>query len=180
MWLILSLSVCNYMYICYFSVPRGLNLISQKPIRWFGAQMRKSLGRVPATDYSSYDFVKFTSNTFNHIKRIYKSTDCSGNITSSLSGSGSYSLPKVDVAGTFPVNLTLTTKMGGLFDAEAVAAANAEPLRNGCGFSDWSLNTAKNLTNSQCSSDTVRQFRTSYRYEVEISLPSASAPQKFR
>jgi hypothetical protein len=115
-------------------------------------------GFVPGVTYSSYDIGKFTSSTFTHIQQRFKSTDCKGTLVATMTETGSYTLPTVDVAGTIPINFTKSTKVGTIFDADSITASNADPSGNGCGFSDWVSGVQKDIFGTVCAGQRTVEY----------------------
>ena len=109
-------------------------------------------GYVAGVSYTASDVAKFTSNTFTHIKRTFDGPNCTGNLASTMTETGTYQLQPVDAPGTIPINLIKSTKIGTIYDDSSVGAANNDPGSNGCGFSDWVAGTQKDLVSSTCSS----------------------------
>ncbi len=116
-------------------------------------------GYVKDKSYFAYDVAKFTSSTFTHIKQTFDGDNCTGNLVSTMTETGAYALQPVDVAGTMPINLIKNSKIGTIYSDASIAAANNDPVSNGCGFSDWVAGTQKDLVSStSCSSPRTTDY----------------------
>jgi hypothetical protein len=117
-----------------------------------------TFGMYPSTTFSSLDTIKISTSVFNQRTDKFISSDCSGKPISSITESGSYVLPDVDVPGTIPLDVTTKESYGVLFTPESNNIANTSPQMFGCGLTDWVINTPRSLEGTGCAKIGVTDY----------------------
>jgi hypothetical protein len=117
-----------------------------------------TFGMYPSTTFSMMETIKISTSVFNQRNDKFITSDCSGKPISSITESGSYVLPDVDVPGTIPLDVTTKESYGVLFTPESNNIANTSPQMFGCGLTDWVINTPRSLEGTGCAKIGVTDY----------------------
>lgn len=117
-----------------------------------------TFGMYPSTTFSMMQTIKISTSVFNQRNDKFITSDCSGKPISSITESGSYVLPDVDVPGTIPLDVTTKESYGVLFTTESNDIANKYPYMFGCGLTDWVINTPRSLEGTPCAKIGVTDY----------------------
>lgn len=133
-----------------------------------GGKDRLGIPANALANYSSREYVKFSASTFVHSRSLFTDSNCGGSMISRVEETGSYKLSTTKADGTMPITITFATNTGTIFLDQSVTFANNNSVASGCGFTDWVVNSPRDLTSSQYCNNNNKDGKSSGPSIVQI------------